>query len=161
MDFNKDKEKNTKKLYTEQELNAEVEKRLNEAKAGWDKENAEKICSERDDAAKMASMSADERARAEMEKKQKAFDEERNQYMSEKMEFEAAKELSKQKLPLTFAKILTGGDMDATIANIETFKEEFLKAIEDALAERLKGSVPKTGTIQKFNSDPFLNGFGG
>ena len=43
MDFNKDKEKNTKKLYTEQELNAELEKRLNEAKAGWDKENAEKI----------------------------------------------------------------------------------------------------------------------
>ena len=105
-------------------------------------------------------MSADERARAEMEKKQKAFDEERNQYMSEKMEFEAAKELSKQKLPLTFAKILTGGDMDATIANIETFKEEFLKAIEEALAERLKGSVPKTGTVQKFDSDPFLNGFG-
>ena len=50
MDFNKDKEKNTKKLYTEQELNAELEKRLNEAKAGWDKENAEKIRSERDDA---------------------------------------------------------------------------------------------------------------
>ena len=160
MDFNKDKEKNTKKLYTEQELNAELEKRLNEAKAGWDKENVEKIRSERDDAAKMASMSADERARAEMEKKQKAFDEERNQYMSEKMEFEAAKELSKHKLPLTFAKILTGGDMDATIANIETFKEEFLKAIEAALAERLKGSVPKTGTVQKFDSDPFLNGFG-
>ena len=160
MDFNKDKEKNTKNLYTEQELNAELEKRLNEAKAGWDKENAEKIRSERADAAKMASMSADERARAEMEKKQKAFDEERNQYMSEKMEFEAAKELSKQKLPLTFAKILTGGDMDATIANIETFKEEFLKAIEEALAERLKGSVPKTGTVKKFDSDPFLNGFG-
>lgn len=149
-----------KKTYSEDELRAEVEKRVKEAKSLWDKDNEVKIKSERDDAAKMATMSADERARAEMEKRQKAFDEERNQYLTEKMEFEAAKELSKQNLPLSFAKLLSGGDIDATLSNIETFKEEFLKAVEAALSERLKGNTPKTGTSVREETDPFLMGFG-
>ena len=95
-----------------------------------------------------------------MEKRQKAFDAERNQYLSEKMEFEAARELSKNKLPLSFAKLMAGGDIDSTMSNIETFKQEFLKAIEEALAERLKGTSPKTGMAPKTENDPFLAGFG-
>lgn len=152
------------KMYSEQELQSELEIRVNEAlkkaRDGWDKENALKIQSERDDAARMATMSADERARAEMEKRQKAFDLERNQYLSEKMEFEAARELSKQKLPLSFAKLLSGGDIDTTISNIESFKEEFLKAVEEALSERLKGKTPATGLPAAEITDPFLSGFG-
>lgn len=152
------------KTYTEQEFQSEVDRRVSEAlkkaKASWDKDNEVKIQSERDDAAKLAVMSADERARAEMEKRQKAFDEERNQYLSEKMEFEAAKELSKHNLPLSFAKLLSGGDMDSTLSNIETFKQEFLKAVEAALSERLRGSTPKTGGAVTEESDPFLSGFG-
>lgn len=152
------------RTYTEQEFQSEVDRRVTEAlktaKAGWDKENEQKIQSERDEAARMATMSADERARAEMEKRQKAFDAERNQYLSEKMEFEAAKELSKHKLPLSFAKLLSGGDIDDTMSNIENFKQEFLKAVEAALSERLKGSTPKTGGAEAIESDPFLAGFG-
>ncbi len=148
------------KTYTEQELEQKIAEAIKNAKAGWDKENETKIQSERDDAAKMATMSADERARAEMEKRQKAFDAERNQYLSEKMEFEAARELSKNKLPLSFAKLMAGGDIDSTMSNIETFKQEFLKAIEEALAERLKGTSPKTGMAPKTENDPFLAGFG-
>jgi hypothetical protein len=105
-------------------------------------------------------MSADERAKAEMEKKQKAFDEEKRQYMLEKMEFEAAKALSKNNLPLSFARLLSGGDIDSTMSNIDTFKEEFMKAVEDALNERLRGATPKTGMSAKTNTDPFLTGFG-
>ncbi len=46
------------------------------------------------------------------------------------------------------------------MSNIETFKQEFLKAIEEALAERLKGTSPKTGMAPKTENDPFLAGFG-
>lgn len=152
------------KTYTESEFQAEIQKRVDEAlksaRTGWDKEVEERLKSEREDAAKLASMSAEERARTEMERKQKAFDEERRQYLCEKMEFEAARELAKNKLPLSFAKLLSAEDMDNTISNINVFKQEFMKAVEDALNERLKGGTPKIGGGVSKNSDPFLAGFG-
>ena len=150
------KHEGQEKVYTQEEF----EKKLSQMKAQWEKENEEKILSERDDAAKMATMSADERARAEMEKRQKAFDAERSQYMLEKMEFEAGKELAKHNLPLSFAKLLSGNDIDDTISNIDNFKQEFLKAVEAALAERLKGATPKTGNAPAAEYGPFLSGFG-
>lgn len=157
-------EKNPKDVFTDEELEAEIERRINEAlksaKMNWDKENEVKMQTEREEAAKMASMSAEERARAEMEKKQKAFDEERKQYISEKMEFEAAKELAKNKLPLSFAKLLSGADIDSTMSNIDVFKQEFMKAVEEALDERLRGTALKTGSAAVKNYDPFLSGFG-
>ena len=149
------KHEGQEKVYTQEEF----EKKLSQMKAQREKENEEKILSERDDAAKMATMSADERARAEMEKRQKAFDAERSQYMLEKMEFEAGKELAKHNLPLSFAKLLSGNDIDDTISNIDNFKQEFLKAVEAALAERLKGATPKTGNAPAAEYDPFLSGF--
>lgn len=154
------KKPDEEKTYTEEELAKEVEKRLSELKAQWEKENEQIILSERDEAARMATMSADERARAEMEKRQKAFDEERSKYLTEKMEFEAGKELAKHNLPLSFAKLLSGNDIDDTLSNIENFKQEFLKAVEAALSERLRGSTPKIGAAHKSESDPFLSGFG-
>ena len=77
------------------------------------------------------------------------------------MEFEAQKELMKQKLPLEFAPMLAGADVEETMENVAMFKKLFLKAVEKTLSERLKGSEPKTGGIDEDDgSDPFLIGFG-
>lgn len=80
---------------------------------------------------------------------------------TERMEFEAQKELMKQELPLEFAPMLTGADVEETMENVAMFKKLFLKAVEKTLSERLKGSEPKTGGIDEDDgSDPFLRGFG-
>lgn len=80
---------------------------------------------------------------------------------TERMEFEAQKELMKQKLPLEFAPMLAGADVEETMENVAMFKKLFLKAVEKTLSERLKGSEPKTGGIDEDDgSDPFLRGFG-
>ena len=63
------------KLYTAEELERAVNEAVKKAKSDWDKDNEEKIRSERDDAAKLASMSPEERAKAELEKNRKEFDE--------------------------------------------------------------------------------------
>ena len=76
---------------------------------------------------------------------------------TERMEFEAQKELMKQKLPLEFAPMLAGADVEETMENVAMFKKLFLKAVEKTLSERLKGSEPKTGGIDEdVGSDPFL-----
>lgn len=87
------------------------------------------------------------------------FENERNQYLTEKLEFQAQRALSEENLPASFAKILCGEDEEETLENIAVFKKEFLKAVEAALYERLRGSTPKTssGTVEY---DPFLKGFG-
>lgn len=80
---------------------------------------------------------------------------------TERMEFEAQKELMKQELPLEFAPMLAGADVEETMENVAMFKKLFLKAVEKTLSERLKGSEPKTGgTDEDDGSDPFLRGFG-
>lgn len=87
------------------------------------------------------------------------FEFEKSRYIAEKLEFQAKKALSEENLPVSFAKLLCGRSEDETLENIAVFKKEFLKAIEAALSEKLKGSTPKTvsGSVAY---DPFLNGLG-
>lgn len=156
MQINKKKELEEKQSYSKEQLEKEIEKAVSEKKSEWEKGLEERLSAERDEAARLATMSADERSREEFDKKQKAFDEERSQYMNERMEFEAAKALSNAGLPISFAKILKGKDTETTAENISIFKEEFLKAVEEEVSDRLKGVTPRTGTIPA--ADPFLNG---
>ena len=68
-----------------------VAEAIKNEKATWEKDFSDRIVSEREEAAKMATMSAEDRAKAEMDKRQKDFENERQQYVSERAEFEAAK----------------------------------------------------------------------
>ncbi len=137
-----------------------VKEALEEAKSDWDKDFEEKIASEREDAIKLASMSKDERAKFEIEKREKDFESERQQYISERAEFEAAKELEAQNLPVAFARMVADSDKDVMLENISVFKKEYMKAIEAGLSGRLKGSLPRISKEKQDDADPFLNGLG-
>ncbi len=137
-----------------------VDEALKEAKSSWDKDFETRIASEREDAAKMATMSSEERARVEMERRQKDFETERQQYVSERAEFEAAKELAAQNLPVNFARMVADADKETMLENISMFKAEYLKAIEMGLSQRLKGTLPKVSKEKEEMSDPFLSGLG-
>lgn len=89
-----------------------------------------------------------------------AFEDERRSYQAEKLEFHAQKALAEEKLPVSFAKLLCGADEAETLENIALFKEEFMKAIEAALSEKLRGTTPRTYTPSQDTFDPFLSGFG-
>lgn len=93
------------------------------------------------------------------EKERADFENERRSYIAEKLEFHAKKTLTEENLPASFAKLLCGEDEEETVKNIALFKEEFLKAVEAALSEKLKGSTPKTAAPSN-EFDPFLTGFG-
>ena len=137
-----------------------VAEAIKNEKATWEKDFSDRIVSEREDAAKMATMSAEDRAKAEMDKRQKDFENERQQYVSERAEFEAAKELAAQNLPVNFARMVADADKDIMAENIERFKAEYMKAIESGLSERLKGVPPKISREKENLTDPFLSGLG-
>lgn len=137
-----------------------VTEAIGSAKKEWEAGLDERIASEREDAAKMATMSSEERARVEMEKRQKDFESERQQYVSERAEFEAAKELAAQNLPVNFSKMVADADKEVMLENISVFKAEYMKAIEAGLSQRLKGNLPKISKEKEQFGDPFLNGLG-
>lgn len=135
-----------------------VSEAVKNERSAWEKSFEERIISEREDAAKMATMSSEERARAEMDKREKNFETERQQYMSERAEFEAAKELAAQNLPVSFARMVADNDRDVMMENISIFKAEYMKAIEDGLSHRLKGTLPNVSKEREISGDPFLTG---
>lgn len=168
--MNKEKQKsnNSQENKKPAEQNAELKEliksiigdELKGAREAWEKDMEVRVNAEREDAAKLASMSAEERAKFEMDKKQKDFETERQQYVSERAEFEAAKELASQGLPVTFAGMVADADKEKMLDNISVFKAEFLKAIEAGLTERLKGGAPRISKEVPEGTDPFLSGLG-
>ena len=123
-----------------------VAEAIKNEKATWEKDFSDRIVSEREE--------------AEMDKRQKDFENERQQYVSERAEFEAAKELAAQNLPVNFARMVADADKDIMAENIERFKAEYMKAIESGLSERLKGVPPKISREKENLTDPFLSGLG-
>lgn len=146
------------------ELKSLIAKYVSEAvkneRSKWEKDFEARITSEREEAARMATMSSEERARAEMDKREKNFETERQQYMSERAEFEAAKELAAQNLPVNFARMVADNDKDVMMENISVFKTEYMKAIEEGLSHRLKGTLPHISKEKEMSGDPFLTGLG-
>lgn len=154
----------TPKTYTEKELQSETDRRVTEAlktaQSKWVADYEKKLKSEKDEAARLAKMSAEERAQAEFEKERKEFERERESHNKERLEFECTKQLAAESLPVEFASMLTGADADATKKNIKTFKDAFAKAVEVSVKERLKGKTPNLPGNTEAETDAFLSGFG-
>lgn len=158
-------EGNNEKTYTEAEFKSEVDRRVNEAiktaQGKWQKDYETKLKAEKDEATRLAKLSADERAKAEFDKERKAFETERSKYQRDKLVFECSKLLAAENLSVDFAELLTGADADTTKTNIEKFKTAFNSAVEASVTERLKGNPPKGGGDKNPpDTDPFLSGFG-
>jgi len=94
------------------------------------------------EAARVAKLTADERQAEELNK----FNVERAKFNHERLENEATKQLAALGLPVEFAGQLVGADATKTLANVQTFGTAFSAAVEKAVAERVKGEPPKTGT---------------
>lgn len=130
----KDKDKE-QKLYTEEDINKIIEKRL-----AREKKKAEQ---ERKEAEKLASMSEAEKQKALFEKERALFEKEKAEFEAQKLLNETMKQLSSKGLSVEFAELLTTKDAETTLENINKFETNFNKAVEARVAERLKGTIPK------------------
>lgn len=153
-----EKEK-TGRTYTQQEFDKQIQQALDAAKSKWQKEYNSRLEAETKEAARLAKLSADERAKELQAKKEKEFEEKQAKLNRDMLEFHTTKELEGKGLPSEFAAILCGADADATKANIEAFEKSWNSSVNKAVEARLKGSAPK-GVASPASSDPFLLGFG-
>jgi membrane protein involved in colicin uptake len=127
------------------EADRRVTKALETAKQKWEEEATERIKKAKTEAEELAKLSEKERAEKERQKELAEFEKERKQFYREKLELEATKILSEKKLPTDFAHLVLADDNQQTLDNINKLEENWNKAIEEAVSERLKGKTPKSG----------------
>lgn len=100
---------------------------------------------EREEAAKVAKMTAEEKAKHEFEQEKKRFEEERALYLKDKTKMTLERKLMENELDVNLADFLIAEDEDTSLDNLNKFKEIFNSCLEKAVAKRLKGETPKTG----------------
>lgn len=129
-------QKPQEKLFTQEEVNNIVEKRLNKEKNKWKNEV--------DQAKRLAEMSAEDRAREEFRIKQQQFEEEKAAFEKEKLLVQTQKELSAKNVPVEFADMLVKEDAEATKAAIDAFAQLYNQSVEKGVSNKMKGRPPKT-----------------
>jgi hypothetical protein len=131
----------TAKTFTQDELNAIIDKRLErerkDAQARIDKAVTE--------AQKLAKMSADERAEHERQELQKTLARREAEITKRELRAEAKSQLSDKGLPVELAEVLPYTDADTTNAALAAVEKVFRQAVEKGVNERLKGNAPKVG----------------
>jgi hypothetical protein len=134
----------------EASLQKEADRRVSQAlstqKAKLEAELRATLEAEIEESKKLAKLSKEERDKAEFEKERAKFEAERQQHLLEKLELETVKQLAERKLPTSFSSFLLGKDAETTLSQLNDFEDAYRQSIEEAVAERLKGKTPTSGT---------------
>ena len=106
----------------------------------------------RKEAAVLAKLSSDERARYEeerermsLEKQRDELEQDRKAFRREQLMLEAEKQLLIEQMPVEFSQYVLGDDADDTFTKIGVLKEQWRRAIEAGLNERMKSRSPRQG----------------
>ena len=134
----------TEKTFTQDEMNKILQDRL----AREMKKFKKQLEDEKAQAEELAKLSEADRQKKLFEMQVAEFEATKKAFEQEKMLNETMKQLSQKGLATSFASILRADDAETTLANINNFEAEFNKAVEARVAERLKGTTPKTSTTK-------------
>jgi len=130
----------------QKETDRAVTKALETSKQKLEAEFQAKLEAEKEEATNTASMTAEEKAKAEFEAEKAKWEAEKANFERQKLELTTTKKLGSEGLPSDFAPLLIGADEEETDSNIEMFKSQWQKALEEAVNNRLKGATPKAGS---------------
>lgn len=138
---------------TQKELDAKIasesDKRVTEAlKTREQKLAAEyeaKIKHERQEAERLASLSAEERRKEEEKKRSEELAAKEMEIAKREMKLDAINVLAEKKLPVKFVDFVIGANPESTLKNINELKAAWDHAIEDEIKTRLTGKTPTSG----------------
>jgi hypothetical protein len=140
----------------QRESDRKVSRKLKELEEKHKRELEKKTEEARREAEVLAKLSAEERSRYEEEREKMSIEKQRDELEREKSEFrreqlmlEAEKQLMIEQMPLELAEYVLGDDATETFKRISVLKEQWRRAIEAGLNERLKSKSPRQGTEGK------------
>jgi flagellar biosynthesis GTPase FlhF len=128
------------------QIQAETDRRITSAikkrEAELEKQWADKVAAERQDAERLARMSEEEKAKAIQAKKEDELSKREKELLHREMQIEAMKILSEKDLPATFADMVIGSTPELTLDNINNLQKMILATADKIVNDRLKGSPP-------------------
>lgn len=141
------------KAYTDEELKnliqSEADKRVTQAletsRVKWEKEYQEKLEKEKTEAQKLAKMSADERAKAEFEKKEAELQKREKEIIKKELQAQARDELSEKGLPSILVDLLNYDSADTVKESMDSIAKIWEEAVQRGVSERIKGDKPLPG----------------
>ena len=147
-------------LKNDKELQAEVDRRNSKGqetavareKEKWEAEAKAKA----DEAAKLAKMTADEKAKHEKEQYEKVMADREAAVTKRELTVEAISQLTEKGLPAELHKCLNYSDAESCKASIEAVATAFNTAVEAKVNDKLRGKPPVRGNGNNADSDPFL-----
>lgn len=117
--------------------NTEVDSIVNARHSRWQ----EKLEEEKNEAARLAKLSEEERQQALIQKEKDDFEQEKAAFRQEQLLVEKGKQLQEIGIPSAFAARIQGNTAEEAIKDVKSFKAEWDKALEAAVNEKLKASV--------------------
>ena len=145
------------KTFTRSEMAKMMSAEIGKQKAEWLKEHEAKIEEERNEAARLAKLSEEERQQAIIDKEKADFEAEKAEFRKEQLLVEKGKQLLNEGLPSDFANRVLGETAEEASADIKVLKKAWDAAIEKAVNERLKHSaeIPGAGSNQPGDNNPW------
>lgn len=150
----------TPKQYTQEEvdalLQAETDRRVNQALQKAEKKNAEKL----KEAEKLANMNAQDRFQYELEQREKAIAEKERALAMLENKNEASKILAEKGISLALVDFVTDESADVMADRIKLLDTEFKKSVRAEVEKRLGGnnqpkSSASTGSLNAITPEAF------
>lgn len=124
----------------------DIAKMISAEKDKWQKEHEADVEEAKNEAAKLAKMSAKEREDAENKKKLDDIAKREANLNRRELEVATKTELVNSALPESFLDVVIGKDAESTKENIKKVKELFDKEVQAEVTNRLKTDLPKAGS---------------
>ena len=148
------------KTFTQEEVNEMIAKRIaretKKIEAEREKAYQAQLEAELKESERLMQLNEADRLKAKAEKERKQFEEERKKFEEQMKAFEKQKirdqtiqMLDERKIPIALAQFITSENADEIMDNVNTFQKCFDEAVEQVVAERLKGKSPSTSTVSK------------
>ena len=142
------------KTYTEQEFQSEIDRRVTQAlktsQEKWEKDYQQKLEAEKQEAERLAKLSAAEREKAVFEKQKEEFEKQKREFERERLTNQTLKTLAAEDLPAECCDWIMAGVEKAEdiMTRITDFKKMFSEAVEKRLKERTQTTTPGSGNNQ-------------
>lgn len=142
-------------------LDSEADKRsaaaIEKAKAKWEAEQKQAIEDAKNEGAKLAKMTADEKLAEEQKQREEAFKQREAELNKRELSYSTKDLLAEQGLPADMADSLIAlGDAGAIKSAVETLKASFDSAVKEQVEKAAQSTPPATGSSVLDNpDDPF------
>ena len=137
------------KTYTEEEVQALLQKEADRRVSSALKKQKEQFEKEKAEAEKLKDMDESQRREYEYQQRVSELEAKEREFTLTQNKLEATKVLANRNLPVEFVDYIVAEDAETMMANIETFEKLFNSAVSDAVSKKISSPAPKTGAVKQ------------